>query len=199
MGSTAAGVVLINAFEVPADADEPFVAGWEQARDFLASRGGFTRTALHRAIRADADFRFVNVADVDSADVWREAIGHPAFPGAKMPFTAHPGLYEIVYEDGDPDGSDGVVRINLFEVPPDADDRFLAGWHETRALLAGRPGYLGTRLHRSRGPAGFRFVNIARWSSPLAFARALGQPAIQQSAAALPFPSHAASYGLIRG
>jgi len=199
MGSTAAGVTLINAFEVPADADEPFVAGWEQAREFLARRGAFTRTTLHRAIRADAKFRFVNVARVDSADAWREAISDPAFPAAKMPFTAHPGLYEIVYEDGDSDGSDGVVLINLFGIPPEADDRFLAGWHDARALLAGRRGYLGTRLHRSPGPADFRFVNIARWSSPLAFARAVGQPEFQQTAAALPFPSHPALYGVIRG
>jgi len=199
MGSTAAGVALINASEVSAEADEAFVAGWEQARDFLASRGGFTRTVLHQAIRADAEFRFVNVARVDSADAWRQAISDPAFPGAQMPFTAHAGLYEIVYEDGEPDGSDGVVLINLFEVPPDADESFVAGWQRARDLLAAQPGYLGTRLHRGLEPADFRFVNIARWSSPLAFARAVGQPDFQQTAAALPFPSHPALYGVIRG
>jgi heme-degrading monooxygenase HmoA len=199
MGSTAAGLVLINAFEVAADADEPFVAGWEGAREFLAARRGFSATALHRAILEDADFRFVSVARVQSPEVWREAINDPVFPGGKMPFKARPGLYEVVYEDGQSDGTDGVLLINLFEVPSESDDGFLAGWHETRAFLAGRPGYLGTRLHRSVGPADFRFVNIARWSSPLAFARAVGQPEFQQTAAALPFPSHPALYGVIRG
>jgi heme oxygenase (mycobilin-producing) len=199
VGSIATGVALINAFEVPAEADEAFVAGWERARDFLATRSGFTETALHRALREDADFRFVNVAGVESPEVWREAINDPAFPGGKMPFKAHPGLYDVVYEDGQSDGTDGVVLINPFEVPPAADERFVAGWQETRAILAGRPGYLGTRLHRSLGPADFRFVNIARWSSPLAFARAVGQPEFHQSAAALPFPSHPALYGVIRG
>ena len=62
------GAVLINAFDVPADSDEPFIAGWDRARDFLASRGGFTTTTLHRAHRDDVDFRFVNVAEVDSPE-----------------------------------------------------------------------------------------------------------------------------------
>ena len=31
-------LVLINAFEVPADADDDFVAGWEAARDYLRYR-----------------------------------------------------------------------------------------------------------------------------------------------------------------
>src|SRR5918912_1087666 len=95
-------VTLLNFFEVPAAADEPFVAGWERARDFLASRDGFTATALHRALREDADFRFVNVARVNSPQTWREAIGDPDFPGGRVPFPAHPGLFEVVHEDGAP-------------------------------------------------------------------------------------------------
>jgi heme-degrading monooxygenase HmoA len=176
-------VVVINPFKVPVEADEPFIAGWERAR--------FTATALHRALREDADFRFVSVAVVDSLDTWREAI-------AQMPFKAHPGVYEVAHEDGAPDGSDGVVLINPFEVPAEADVAFLEGWHRARELLAAQRGYLGTRLHRSRGPADFRFVNLARWSSPLAFARAIQQPEFQQSAA-MPFASHPALYQVIRG
>src|SRR4051812_18494754 len=125
-------VTLINAFEVPPEADEPFIAGWERARDFLATKDGFTATALHRALREDADFRFVNVAQVESPEVWRRAISDPAFPGGQMPFRAHPSLYEVVHEDGAPDGSDGVVLINPFEVSADADDAFLQGWHAAR-------------------------------------------------------------------
>jgi heme-degrading monooxygenase HmoA len=116
-----------------------------------------------------------------------------------MPFKAHPGLYEVAHEDGESDGTEGVVLINPFEVPAEADEPFLAGWRESRAFLAGRRGYLGTRLHRSVGAADFRFVNIARWSSPLAFARAVAEPEFQQAVAALPFPSYPALYGVIRG
>jgi heme-degrading monooxygenase HmoA len=197
MSTTTTTVTLINAFEVPADADEPFIAGWERARDFLATRDGFSRTALHRALRPDAPFRFVNVAHVDSPEAWQRAIADPAFPGGKMPFPAHPGLYEVVHEDGELDG-DGVVLINAFEVPPDADEPFVAGWNRARELLAAQSGYLGTRLHRSLGPADFRFVNIARWSTPQAFAAAVGQPGFREAAGAMPFASHPALYEVIR-
>ena len=190
--------LLINAFEVPPDADHAFIAGWERARDFLAAKGGFTTTALHRAWRADVDFRFVNVARVDAPEAWREAVGDPAFPGRELPFTSHPGLYEAVHDDGTPDGTQGVTLIDPFEVPPEEDERFLSGWERARRVLAVQRGYLGTRLHRSLGPADFRFVNIARWSSPLMFAKAVGQPAFQDAAAGVPFPSHPALYQVIR-
>ena len=88
MSATTKTVTLINAFEVPREADEPFIAGWERARDFLAAREGFSHTALHRALRPDAAFRFVNVARVDSPESWKRAIADPAFPGGKMPFAA---------------------------------------------------------------------------------------------------------------
>jgi heme-degrading monooxygenase HmoA len=192
-------VTLINAFEVPAQADQPFIGGWERARDFLATQDGFTATALHRALRDDADFRFVDVAQVDSPGAWRRAVGDPAFPGGQMPFRAHPGLYEVVHEDGTLDGGDGVVLINPFAVPAEADEPFLEGWQRARRLLAAQHGYLGTRLHRSLGPADFRFVNIARWSSPLMFARAVQQPEFRETAGAMPFASHPALYQVVRG
>jgi len=198
METAAQTVTLINAFEVPPQADEPFVAGWERARDFLAGRQGFTSTALHRALAPDAEFRFVNVARVDSPQTWQQAIADPAFPGGQMPFRAHPSLYEIVFDDGAPDGEDGAILINPFEVPPGQDDRFLHGWHAAREVLAGQPGYLGTRMHRSLAPADFRFVNIARWSSPLAFSKAVQQPEFQQAAAAVGSAGHPALYQVIR-
>src|SRR5881628_131525 len=110
---------LINPFEVPPGADEAFVAGWRRARDFLASREGFSATTLHRALRPDAEFRFV-------------------------------------HDDGTPDGTEGVILINAFEVPDGEDEPFLAGWERAREALASERGYLGTRLHRSAGPAAFR-------------------------------------------
>jgi heme-degrading monooxygenase HmoA len=191
-------VTLINAFEVPPEADEPFIAGWERARDFLAAEHGFSRTALHRALRPDAALRFVNVATVDSPDAWRRAVSDPAFPGGQMPFAAHAGLYEVVHEDGTLD-ADGVVLINAFEVATRDDERFLSGWHRARDVLAARPGYHGTRLHRSLGRADFRFVNIARWESAPAFGQAVEQPAFREIAAGMGFPAHPALYEVVRG
>jgi heme-degrading monooxygenase HmoA len=191
-------VTLITAFEVPPEADEPFIAGWERARDFLATRDGFSTTALYRALREDTVLRFVNVAHVDSPDAWQQAIADPEFPG-RMPFTSHPSLYEAVREDGEPEGEGGVVLINPWEVPVGEDERFLTDWMRARDALAACPGYLGNRLHRSLAPTDFRFVNVGRWSSPLMFTRALQQPEVQGAATAVPFRSHPALYEVVRG
>jgi heme oxygenase (mycobilin-producing) len=164
---------LISAFEVPPDADEDFIAAWESAT-------GDRATALHRALRADVDFRFVEVARWDSNG------------------AARPSLYEIAREHATPDVEGGVVLINPFEVPDGEEERFLAGWDRAWELLARQRGYLGTRLHRSIGAADFRFVEIARWSSPLMFARALKRPDVQAAAQAIPFRSHPALYQQIR-
>ena len=107
---------------------------------------------VYRALRDDADVRFVAIA-----------------PGA---------AYEVAYEDGDPDGSGGVVVIEPFAVPPGDDEGFLTAWREAHAALAGRPGYLGARLCRGVGSADPRWIEIARWSSPLLFSRAGGRGAL---------------------
>jgi hypothetical protein len=110
---------------------------------------------LYRALRPDVDFRFVSVAEGDG--------------------------YEVVREDGTPDVEGGVVLIDPFEVPAGEDDAFLAGWDAARATLGRQRGYLGARLHRATGPAEFRFVDLARWSSPLMVQRALpSRPALYQ-------------------
>jgi len=198
MEQTTGAVTLINVFEVPPDADEPFIAGWERARAVLAVMERSSAPALHRALRREADFRFVDVGRTASLDGWHEALTAPVLLDPDEAFPAHPGAYEVVHEDGAPDGTDGVVLINPFEVPEEQDERFLAAWGAARDRLAARPGYLGTRLHRSLAPADFRFVNIARWSSPLAFANGIQQAEAQQAAAAIPFRSHPALYLVVR-
>jgi heme-degrading monooxygenase HmoA len=166
--------MLISPFEVPVEADERFVAGWTDSAE----------ATLHRALRADVDFRFV-------------VVSAGAVPSGGE-FASHPARYEVVHEDGSPDGDGGVVLINPFEVPDGADAEFLAAWDGAREALAGRRGYLGTRLHRSPGPADFRFVNIARWSSPLMFAQAIERPEFHEAAQAMPFASHPALYTVVR-
>jgi heme-degrading monooxygenase HmoA len=172
-------VTLISAFELSPEADEAFIAAWERVR------GSLPAAVLHRALRSDAKLRFVVVAD--SAPGWEQAV-------AELPFETHAALYEAVHEDGAPVGSEGATLINAFEVPAEHDERFIAGWRSMRDLLSTQRGYLGTRLHRSVADADYRFVNIARWSSPLMFARALELPAVAEAVAAMPFASHPALY-----
>lgn len=185
----AGSVILIALFEVPPDADERFIAEWPRMRELLAQADA---PVLHRALRADVRFRFVGVARVDASPSGSEALRDGG-----LPFAAHASHYEILHEDGDPDGAGGAILINAFAVPPPADERFLDGWERARSVLATQRGYLGTRLHRSIAPADLRFVNIARWSSPLMFSRALATPEFQQGAGAMPFPSHPALYQVV--
>jgi hypothetical protein len=182
--------VLIEAFEVPPDADAAFVAGWERARAFLAERDAARASALHRALRADVALRFVHTALVDSPAAWRDAVQ----PGAGTPFPAHGGLYDVEAEDGEPDGAGGVLLIAPSEVPGGEEERFAAAWSAVRDLLAPRQGYLGSRLHRAIEPGRYPYVPVVRWSSPLMHARALQQPEIEQAIAALPSAANPALY-----
>jgi heme oxygenase (mycobilin-producing) len=152
--------VQITLFEVARADDERFLA--------RRPDGG----VLFRALREDVAFRFAAVTDAPVAS----------------DFPARAGEYEVAHADGAPDGREGVTLINPFEIPAGADEAFLAGWHAIRETLSAQRGYLGTRLHRSDA-AEHRFVNVARWSSPLMFARAL-----RTVEAGIPFASHPALY-----
>jgi heme-degrading monooxygenase HmoA len=165
-----------DVFEVPPDADDAFIAEWERARDALATTEGFIAAALYRSVRSDVEFRFVGVTR----------------------YGGQSGDYEVVHEDGAPEGPGGVTLIEPFEVPAGDDERFLTAWERAHDVLAGQRGYLGTRLHRSLVAGDFRFVTSARWSSPLAYFRVLRQPGFQDAAAAIPFTSHPALYQVIR-
>jgi hypothetical protein len=91
---------LINLFEVPSDvSDEDFVAWWVRARDFLNERVGVIPTALHRSMRPEAEFRFVNVAQIPDVEAWQAALADPGFPTRDMPGRPHPGLYEVVADE----------------------------------------------------------------------------------------------------
>ena len=59
-----------------------------------------------------------------------------------------------------------VVFINLFEVPADRDEEFLAEWREVNDYMRNKPGYQGHRLHRAlAGDAKYRYANVATWES----------------------------------
>jgi heme-degrading monooxygenase HmoA len=108
-------------------------------------------------------------------------------------------VYVVGREDATPDVAGGVVLINPFEVPDGEDATFVPGWERVTATLADQRGYLGTRLHRAARDADFRFVHLARWSSPLMFARATQRPAFLEASAEVPYRRHPALYSVVRG
>ena len=92
-------MVLINAFEVPAEEAGQFIAAWEKTRDYLQSQPGYVDTALHQAVTPGADFPFVNVARWESAEAFRAATQSPGFresAAGLAGYRPHPALHRIV-------------------------------------------------------------------------------------------------------
>jgi hypothetical protein len=147
----------IAAFEVPPASDAAFRSAFD------------TPGALYRALRDDVALRYVCVASEP--------------PPSVPPIPAHAAVYDVVHEDGDPDGAGGAVLITPFA---GGDEELTARWLVLRGLFAGRQGYLGSRLYRSTGPADFRHVALVRWSSPLMYARTLRQAGVGPAMAELP-------------
>jgi hypothetical protein len=186
---------LINLFEV-GDRDEDFVAGWERAREFLDEHAGSIQTALHRSLDADAQFRYVNVARLGEFEAWQKAVADPDFPGRQMPFTSRPMLFRVAAEEGS-EGENGVAYINPFEVPEDADERFVSAWEQAGEWLGSQEGWVGRRLHQSLAPADYRYVNLGWWESEDAYRRAVERPD-SESGLEIPFTGRPALYEVIR-
>ncbi|HEY0814889.1 MAG TPA: antibiotic biosynthesis monooxygenase family protein [Pseudonocardia sp.] len=93
-------VTFINAFEVPADADDDFQARWQEVNHYMRTKPGYLDHVLHRSVSPDARFRFVNVAHWASAEDWRAAhdegfralVGRPEW--ARYPAT--PAVFDPV-------------------------------------------------------------------------------------------------------
>ena len=89
-----------------------------------------------------------------------------------------------------------LTLINAFEVPPHADEQFVAAWSRARDLLAPQPGYGGATLHRALAPAArFRYVNLGHWQTLDHFRAATQSAGIR--ADAFPFPAHPGLYQVV--
>jgi heme oxygenase (mycobilin-producing) len=91
-------VILINPFEVPdGENDEDFLRGWERAADYMRRQPGFMSSRLHRALRPDARFRFVNIAEWESPPDFQAAVETDEFREiAAGAAPGSPALYEVV-------------------------------------------------------------------------------------------------------
>src|SRR3712207_3362431 len=91
----AENVMLINVFEVQPGTEEEAIRYWEAARDFLARQPGYVSTRLHRALRPDARFQLIKVAEWTSAEAFQAATARMQREVAMAP---PPGLYRVVRE-----------------------------------------------------------------------------------------------------
>ena len=92
-------VVLITAVEVPGEADQSFLAGWERAHDFLLNQPGYRSSRLHRSVEPGADFRYVNLAVWDSEESFRAATGRPEFREIGREYPLHSSVYTVISAD----------------------------------------------------------------------------------------------------
>ncbi len=90
--------VLINAFEVPEERDEEFLAHWEEARRFMERQPGYVSTALHRSLDPAARFRYINIAVWERPEDFHAALNHPEFVAyrERTPFAHYPSVYTVV-------------------------------------------------------------------------------------------------------
>jgi heme-degrading monooxygenase HmoA len=90
---------VIVAYQVAHEDCERFLDSWEKANGFLRDQPGFVGTALHRAVSANPDFRFVNVSRWEDEDAFRAAILRHDFQEASArlaAFPIHASAYEVV-------------------------------------------------------------------------------------------------------
>lgn len=95
-------VTLINAFTVPVEESDLFLRRWTDNARLMASAPGFISARLHRAL-TEADLRFVNVAEWESASALAAAQANPQWRASvkrmiddpNLHVTARPAVYEI--------------------------------------------------------------------------------------------------------
>jgi hypothetical protein len=60
-------VVAINLYSVPAGKEELFLMTWEQLKEAIIDNPGFIRGRLHRSLRPDASFNYINVVEWENS------------------------------------------------------------------------------------------------------------------------------------
>ena len=88
----AGGVLLIVPFEVPAGADDRFLAAWEAVREVFSARRGYIGAQLLRS----PDARFVAVVHWSSPLMYARAVREDGDLIASLPFAGHAALYSMV-------------------------------------------------------------------------------------------------------
>lgn len=89
--------IAIVAYEVLNEDRERFLRSWKQANNHLQQQSGYISSALHEAVSANPDFRYVNIAHWENADAFRTATQSNGFreaSGALEAFPIHAAVYD---------------------------------------------------------------------------------------------------------
>ena len=98
-------VQFLNCFEVRPGREDAFLALWAHVNEYMQTKPGYLGHRLQRSLSPDARYRFVNLAQWESAEAWQQAhdagfrrlVSTPEW--AEFPPT--PSLYETVHAAGD--------------------------------------------------------------------------------------------------
>ena len=100
--ATGAGIVFVNAFDLPVARIDEFIGHWHTRAGLMSRAPGFRDHRLHRAIDPGVRFPLVDIAHWDGEQAWRAAGASPEFQrrlsAAPSYATAHPALYTVVAE-----------------------------------------------------------------------------------------------------
>lgn len=91
-------VTLINVFELPSGHDEEFAAGWHQTTDHMLEQPGFLSTRLRVSLDENAQFRYVDVAELVHPRAFQSAVGRDGFREVARQISfalAHPSLDRV--------------------------------------------------------------------------------------------------------
>ena len=94
-------VTLMHQFAVRPERDEAFHDLWTRTSQYFTAQPGFVSLRLHRAVSADTDYRWVNVASWESESDFRAAHGTDEFrrvvtQSGWEEFPSSPVLFEVV-------------------------------------------------------------------------------------------------------
>ena len=97
-------IQFVNCFEVPVGAEDEFFALWQRVNAYMVTKPGYVSHRLHRSLAPDARYRFVNLAEWESAealqqghdDGFRQLVSEPAW----SKFASTPAVYDVVHVGG---------------------------------------------------------------------------------------------------
>jgi heme-degrading monooxygenase HmoA len=92
-------ITVINPFEVPDQRRDDALELWDRANAFFEGQEGFLSARLYEALDGTARFRFVTVAEWESAEAFVAALGSDELQALERElaeFPHSPGAYAVV-------------------------------------------------------------------------------------------------------
>ena len=91
-------VTLINIFSVSPETETQFIESWHQTAEQMKQQPGFIDTKLHRNLKEDGKYKFINVAHWESEAAFKTARSNVKIREKQLDIEAIPDLYSVEAE-----------------------------------------------------------------------------------------------------